>query len=156
MTTAPIDRLMARVIKGPRPDDCWLWTGALGDDGYGRIWVFQDGRQKAVRPHRLSYEATTGETLSRDVVLMHKCDVPLCVRIDPKHVQAGTTLLNNLDRSAKRRHANAHTNPWRGNSRQNLAQRSRALRAALLEHGWDEAIIRPLMQGHSPDQLMLW
>nr|AAS20142.1 hypothetical protein [Paenarthrobacter aurescens] len=32
-------RFWHKVIKGPRTNDCWLWTGAVGDDGYGRYWI---------------------------------------------------------------------------------------------------------------------
>ncbi|AZZ56906.1 hypothetical protein C5E08_13995 [Rathayibacter iranicus] len=30
------ERLWCRVVKGPAPEDCQMWTGAIGDDGCGR------------------------------------------------------------------------------------------------------------------------
>ncbi|WP_420367101.1 hypothetical protein [Curtobacterium sp. L1-20] len=35
-STAP-ERFWSHVVKGPAPADCWIWTGAIGDDGYGRF-----------------------------------------------------------------------------------------------------------------------
>lgn len=147
-------RFWAKVIKGPRPDDCWLWTGAVSDDGYGRFWTQHDGHQQALRPQRFAYQVLTGEQLPAHVVLMHDCDVPLCVRATgglDSHLTPGTQGQNLLDRSQKLRHANAYTWRWRGIGRANFAAQSRQLRDALKVHGWDEEIIRPLMSGHDPD-----
>lgn len=33
------ERFWKHVVKGPAVTDCWIWTGAGGDDGYGRFWV---------------------------------------------------------------------------------------------------------------------
>lgn len=149
-----VARFWAKVIKGPRPDDCWLWVGSVSDDGYGRFWLQHEGKQQVVRPQRFAYQLFTGEQLPSHVVLMHQCDVPLCVRatggID-SHLAPGTQGENLLDRSQKLRHANAYTWRWRGIGRDNFAAQSRQLRDALKEHGWDEEIIRPLMSGHDPD-----
>ncbi|MCU1634239.1 MAG: hypothetical protein JWM61_2891 [Micrococcaceae bacterium] len=79
------DRFWEKVVRGPRPHDCWIWTpapavaGAVADDGYGRFWVTRDGEQRALRPQRHAYEHLTGETLHPGNPLMHVCDVPLCV-----------------------------------------------------------------------------
>ena len=35
---------------------CWLWTGYVAPDGYGKIWA--DGREKGV--HRFAYELLVG------------------------------------------------------------------------------------------------
>lgn len=74
-----IDRFWEKVITGPRPQDCWIWVGAIANDGYGRFWVSRDGGHRAVRPRRYAYEHLTGETLDPGIALMHVCDVPLCV-----------------------------------------------------------------------------
>ncbi|MCU1632019.1 MAG: hypothetical protein JWM61_671 [Micrococcaceae bacterium] len=78
------DRFWEKVVKGPRPQGCWIWTGAVADDGYGRFWVTRDGEQRALRPQRYAYEHLTGKTLHSGIVLMHVRDVPLCV-----HASAG-------------------------------------------------------------------
>lgn len=83
MRTSEHDRFWRYVVKGPAADDCWLWTGAVSDDGYGRFWIKQDGgRQRAVRPQRYAYEEATGVALPSSTLLLHGCDVPLCVHAD--------------------------------------------------------------------------
>lgn len=52
-----------------------------------------------------------------------------------------------IDRSRKGRRANASTFRWRGIGRAQFVTRSLELRTALLEHGWNEPIIRPLLTG---------
>ena len=32
-------RFEALVVRGPGADDCAIWKGAIGGDGYGRYWV---------------------------------------------------------------------------------------------------------------------
>jgi hypothetical protein len=148
------DRFWEKVIKGPRPTDCWIWTGAVADDGYGRFWVTRDGGQRALRPQRFAYEHLTGTTLYPDIALMHVCDVPLCVHATTgtdSHLIPGTQALNMLDRSQKGRHANASSFQWRGIGRAQFHAQSVALRTALLEHGWNETIIRPLLTGTDPE-----
>ncbi|MDP9936840.1 hypothetical protein J2T11_003208 [Paenarthrobacter nicotinovorans] len=147
-------RFWAKVIEGPRENDCWLWTGAVGDDGYGRFWIKTPTGQQAVRPQRFAYMLLTGEQLDPDTKLLHSCDIPLCVRATGEtdsHLVPGTQAENLVDRSQKRRHANAHSWRWRGVGRANFTARSRQLRDALKEHGWNESVIRPLMSGHDPD-----
>ena len=34
----------SKVLKGPRPDDCWLWMGAVPGDGYGRFRAQHEGK----------------------------------------------------------------------------------------------------------------
>ncbi|KNC20007.1 hypothetical protein AC792_03215 [Arthrobacter sp. RIT-PI-e] len=147
------ERFWEKGVKGPRLQDCWIWVGAIADDGYGRFWVPRDGGQRAVRPQRYAYEHLTGETLHPGIALMHMCDVPLCVHASTggdSHLLPGTQALNMLDRSRKGRHANASTFRWRGVGRAQFHAQSVQLRAALLEHGWNEPIIRPLIIGRDP------
>ncbi|MCW2133361.1 hypothetical protein [Arthrobacter sp. VKM Ac-2550] len=155
MSVSPDEaRFWPKIIKGRRENDCWLWTGAVGDDGYGRYWIKTASAQQALRPQRFAYLLLTGEHLPADIKLLHTCDIPLCVRATggkDSHLYPGTQADNLRDRSQKRRHANAHTWRWRGTGRTNFAAQSRQLRDALKEHGWDESVIRPLMSGHDPN-----
>ncbi|MFF2277912.1 hypothetical protein [Agromyces sp. NPDC058126] len=142
------ERFWSKVVKGPAATDCWLWVGAIGDDGYGRFWTRTvDGAQLVLRPHRFAFELLTGEKLGTSDELLHECDVPLCVHAatDPMmtHLTAGTRTLNMRDRSDKGRHENGHTRlGMRGLSRAALAARSRRLRTVLLEQGWNAGAIR--------------
>lgn len=79
MTRTEQERFWSFVVKGPEPDDCWFWTGAISDDGYGQFWVKRDGGQLAVRPQRYAWELLTGESLPSSLFLLHSCDIPICV-----------------------------------------------------------------------------
>lgn len=145
------DRFWAKVLKGPADADCWLWLGAVADDGYGRFFLRINGRETSVRPHRYAYENATGMRLTPGTVLRHVCNIPICVHPDPRHLITGTQRDNMADRVFDGRHANGTTWRWRGIPRADFAACSRALRDAALEHGWNPDILRPLMYGHDPD-----
>ena len=158
MNISEADRFWTHVVKGPDANDCWIWTGAISDDGYGRFWTHDGVRQKAVRPQRYAYQQTTGRTLTSGVLLLHWCDVPTCVHadVDPavSHVREGTHRENMIDRSQRHRQANQWSS-WRfhGMGRKERAQRSRDLRLVLLEHGWDPEKMSAAISGvdeHQP------
>ena len=156
------DRFWGYVVKGPAADDCWLWTGAVSDDGYGRFWTKPDAaRQRAVRPQRYAYEEATGVALDSSTLLLHGCDVPLCVHADTdpevSHVTPGTHRDNMLDRAQKGRHENRWTVVhYRGLPREERVRRSRELRDAVRDHGWDPERIRRALNGIGPGQPTLW
>lgn len=76
------------------PDDCWEWTGARDENGYGRI---RHEGEKA-RAHRLVYEITHGP-LPEDLFIRHRCDNPPCV--NPAHLEPGTHQ-DNMDDTVRR------------------------------------------------------
>lgn len=124
-------RFWALVAKDENPRGCWIWIGAISDDGYGRFWVRRDGGQRAVRPHRYAYALVHGETSLEEVpVLMHACDNPLCVRAsvgDDSHLWPGDQAANLIDRAQKGNALNQYS-AWRGLTRAQKAERSRQLR----------------------------
>jgi len=74
---------------------CWLWSGS--DNGrYGLIR--HDGKQR--KAHRVAYELHRG-AIPEGLVVMHKCDVTVCV--NPDHLALGTQLDNIRDRDRKGR-----------------------------------------------------
>src|SRR5436190_17812213 len=79
-------------------DECWLWTGTLDRNGYGRFGI--DGRQPAA--HRVSWRLHRGE-IPVGLYVCHHCDVPGCV--NPEHLFLGTQTDNMRDRTRKGRTA---------------------------------------------------
>jgi hypothetical protein len=61
------------------------------------------------RPQRLAYQLATGAALPSPALLLHSCDVPICVHavLDAaeSHLSEGTHKTNMLDRAQKTRHA---------------------------------------------------
>lgn len=97
-TAVPLaDRFWQHVQK---TDGCWLWLGAR-QRKYGKVRVYKGRRRYAeMRAHRVAWELTHGP-IPGDLVVCHKCDVPLCVR--PDHLFLGTRADNLADMDAKGR-----------------------------------------------------
>lgn len=81
-----IDRFLSHVNK---TDTCWLWTGALAENGYG---VFQLNKEKGTqKAHRVSYSEFVSP-LQDDQYLDHLCRVRNCV--NPNHLEVVTKRQN--------------------------------------------------------------
>lgn len=153
MDAVELDRFFQKVIKGPDPAHCWIWVGAIADDGYGRFAIRRNGREKMTRPQRLRFEHVTGVTLRPEVTLLHDCDIPICVHATAgadSHLFEGDLGMNMRDREQKHRTGRGRVG-MRGISRVQLAERSRALRAVILEHGWDRDAIAAVVAGVRPE-----
>lgn len=83
--------------------ECWLWTGALNQYGYGyyryggSVWG----------SHRFAYYLAYGKN-PEGYVVRHTCDNPACVR--PEHLQLGTHADNVRDRVKRGRSARGSAN----------------------------------------------
>lgn len=82
------DRFWSKVDK---TDSCWIWTGTIDPDGYGR---FALTHRKSVGAHRLSWEISNGR-IPKGLGALHNCDVRNCVR--PDHIYVGTQQDNSND-----------------------------------------------------------
>lgn len=82
--------------KVSREGECWLWTGARYEHGYGKI--NQIGRENLA--HRYAYRLFVGP-IDDGLHVCHSCDNPLCV--NPEHLWLGTHQDNMTDRDRKRR-----------------------------------------------------
>lgn len=88
----------------PEPNSgCWLWTGTVDRDGYGRVGV----SGKSVEAHRAMYELEVGEIIE-GMHVCHSCDVRCCV--NPEHLWLGTNQQNNADKISKGRQAKGERN----------------------------------------------
>jgi HNH endonuclease len=72
---------------------CWIWTGELNRNGYGRMWI--NGRRVMV--HRHVYEALVGP-IPDGAVLDHTCRNRACCA--PHHLEPVTVRENTLRGSA--------------------------------------------------------
>jgi len=76
---------------------CWLWTGRIGDDGYGTIAAGADVDEarprRALRAHRVMYELLVGP-IPEGLVIDHLCRVRGCV--NPEHLEPVTERINLL------------------------------------------------------------
>jgi hypothetical protein len=52
MLATEAERFWSHVVKGPMPTDCWIWTGAITDDGCSRFWIKDDTSTTTTRRHR--------------------------------------------------------------------------------------------------------
>lgn len=90
----------------PNESGCWLWPSNRSNGQYG---IAKAGpTQPTVMAHRLSYETFVGP-IPPGKVVMHACDVTLCV--NPAHLHLGTNADNTADMCSKRRHCHGETSP---------------------------------------------
>lgn len=87
------NRFWSHVTRG-KAGGCWIWSGLLTNTGYGRYG--KGGR----RAHRIAYEIAFG-SVPDGMCVLHKCDVPSCVR--PDHLFLGTQADNMRDMARKGR-----------------------------------------------------
>ena len=101
-TSDPIARFWSKVIKSVDPDGCWIWTGSVRPNDYGRIKVAGQWHST----HRYAWELEHGP-IPDEFHVLHHCDVRRCVRNDghPGHLFLGTNQDNMDDRDAKGRQA---------------------------------------------------
>lgn len=92
------ERFWAKVLK---TDKCWLWQGAINENGYGVINIgrsvqveCEKSKSILIRVHRLSYELHFGE-IGDGLDVCHTCDVRNCIR--PDHLFEGTRKENMED-----------------------------------------------------------
>ena len=81
--------------------DCWEWTAATNNIGYG---MFRFDNYKMRTAHRVSYELHKGP-IPQGKVVCHTCDNPKCV--NPDHLWVGTLKDNAQDMVNKGRVARA-------------------------------------------------
>lgn len=82
-----LERFWSKVAQVGNVCECWIWTAALNNAGYGAFGL--DG--KIVRAHRLAYESTIG-SVPVGLELDHLCRDRACV--NPYHLEPVTHQVN--------------------------------------------------------------
>lgn len=109
-------RFWSKVQRG-HGNSCWLWSGGMASNGYGRISL--GGRSgRYYLAHRIAFYLAKG---SEPDVVMHECDVRLCC--NPAHLSPGTISENNADCLSKGRFRGRGV-PGRENGRARLTEGS--------------------------------
>lgn len=90
-----IDRFMEKVSPEALTG-CWLWTGAVDQNGYGCMTVNHEN----IRAHRFAMREIAGN-LIEGLDVCHHCDTPSCV--NPGHLFVGLAVDNVRDMFAKGR-----------------------------------------------------
>ena len=89
-----LERIDARYTK-PSEDECWVWTGYLRPDGYGKAHAGKiDGKYKLIRTHRAMYELYVGQ-IPLNLTVDHLCRNRACG--NPKHLRILTLSENCKD-----------------------------------------------------------
>jgi len=93
LTIPEARRLLACFERGP--NDCWLWTGPLNKNGYGRVYL----RGSWWLAHRMIHELLVGP-VPPDRVTHHRCRNKRCS--NPEHLKATTNSVNVAEEYAAR------------------------------------------------------
>tara|TARA_R110000803_G_scaffold197399_2_gene260925 strand:- start:153 stop:638 length:486 start_codon:yes stop_codon:yes gene_type:complete len=101
-----IDRVLNKVIRIPF-SECWIFTGATNDFGYGIVGTGARG-QPNDRAHRITYRHFVGD-IPNGMFVCHECDVPSCC--NPSHLFLGTNQDNVNDMIRKGRNSKPPRNP---------------------------------------------
>lgn len=157
-----VARFLSKIVAGPEAHDCWIWTGAIGDDGYGRFWTpISDGGQRMIRAHRYALALVTGSLDDLDELhVCHVCDNPICVRAEDgpaSHLYAGTAFDNMADRAARGHHNQQPAATFfRYETKHERAHKARVLRDHVRVHGYDPEAVATLLRGVMSGQQALF
>jgi hypothetical protein len=123
------ERIWEKVRK---TENCWLWTGALMQNGYAAVRVRWPSK-KDLYVHRLVWELSNNTALSPGLCVCHRCDVRHCC--NPDHLFAASQAANLADMASKGRSTRGERNP---NSKLSAA---------------DVVLLRSLESTHTVEQL---
>lgn len=143
MKKTNIERFNSFIVKGEASHHCWIWCGAIGDDGYGRFWVkSEDGKQRVYRAHRYAMTLLHGREIDVEEYVLHRCDNPLCVKVtddDSTHLRLGDHSMNMMERSERGR---SNFQVLRLGTKKERAGAARSLRDSVRLHGYNHDLVQ--------------
>lgn len=89
----PVDERFWSHVDRRGPDECWLWTGYVQPNGYGKFKPTDNS--SSIWVHRMAYMLEVGP-IPEGLTLDHLCKMPRCC--NPAHLEP-VTLRENLLRS---------------------------------------------------------
>lgn len=150
MTPEQIARFWSHVDTS---GECWIWTAARHEHGYGQFSAHAPGHRTVRYAHRTAWELTYG-AIPKGLGVLHQCDNPPCC--NPAHLFLGTQRDNNLDCATKGRHSRGTdrfnavlTAPIVSELRRRYAQGGTTYRLLALEYGIAAATICSAIHGRS-------
>lgn len=96
-----VEALFWRNARPTGDGSCWEWAGAHDKNGYAVTTVWESGKIKGLRMHRVSHAMFRGDP--GRLLVCHHCDNPGC--INPAHLFLGTQTDNMKDCTSKQRQA---------------------------------------------------
>ncbi len=95
-----VSRYMSKIVTVPG-ESCRFWSGALSGRGHGRFWF---GSGRVIIAHRFGFALAHGvDALEQARVLGHRCDNPICQRVDDDHVRVSSAVENRREWLSRRR-----------------------------------------------------
>ncbi len=146
----PVEQRFWRFVAKGANDECWLWTGAKADLGYGKFYLSRE--RKGERAHRVAWEMLRG-AIPIGLYVLHNCpggDNPACV--NPNHLFLGTKRDNSRDMVAKGRNVYRIRIGEANNKARLTSEAVRAIRSALVSGVSASSLARQFGVHHSTVQ----
>ena len=126
-------------------DECWPWTAAVINSGYGVKRVTLDGKNKMILAHRMAWVIFNSD-IPDGLIVCHQCDNKLCC--NPSHLFLGTHKDNTQDMMVKLRGNRAQFTPEQALQVKTLRASGMHIRDIAHEMGCSTSPIIRALQGH--------